>query len=64
MAILVPPDFPDLNEPAGLRQVIGKLREDGLATFSGVSDRAQAAGGDRRIRCRVPTKPCWPRLAG
>jgi alpha-ketoglutarate-dependent taurine dioxygenase len=40
MAILVPPDFPDLNEPAGLRQAIGKLREDGLATFSGVSDRA------------------------
>ena len=39
MANLVAPAFPDLSGPAGLAQVIGKLREDGLATFGGMSDR-------------------------
>ena len=39
MANMVAPAFPDLSGPAGLAQVIGKLREDGLATFSGIPDR-------------------------
>jgi alpha-ketoglutarate-dependent taurine dioxygenase len=40
MANLVAPDFTDLNDPAGQEQVVRKLREDRLAQFSGVADRA------------------------
>ncbi len=40
MTNLVAPDFTDLSEPSGQEQVVRKLREDGLAKFSGVADRA------------------------
>ena len=39
MANLAAVEFADLRAPTGLRQVIGKLREEGLATFSGIPHR-------------------------
>jgi hypothetical protein len=40
MANLVAPDVMDLSESAGQEQAVRKLREYGLAKFSGVADRA------------------------
>src|SRR5215472_5595931 len=49
MANLAAPDFTDLRGSAGQEQVFRKLRGEGLATFSGVADRAALCGAAERL---------------